>query len=177
MTTDLKQRKYDKVFELIDADHDGRIDQGDIKAIADKWCEALGAKAGSAEAARLAKLASDMWTGLQQHTDLNVDATISRDEWSTAARDPGFVDDVAVPFSLAAFDAADRDDDGQISFEEMAAAQTRGGMAESESRAAFDRMDRDHDGLVSRDEFATAVREFYLSDDPSASGNELAGNL
>ncbi|MFI9005796.1 EF-hand domain-containing protein [Actinosynnema sp. NPDC053489] len=177
MTSDLKQRKYDKVFERIDADHDGRIDQSDITAMAEAWCQALGAAPGSPEATRLTKLASDMWKGVQQHADLDVDAAITRDEWATASEDPGFVDNVAVPFALAAFDAADRDDDGRISREEMAAAQTRSGMSESESRAAFEKLDVDHDGYVSREEFARAVKEFYLSEDPSATGTELAGSL
>lgn len=177
MTSDLKQRKYDKVFERFDADHDGRIDQSDITALAEKWRQALGATPGSPEAARLTKLASDMWAGVQQHTDKDFDSAISRDEWAAAAEDPQFVDKVAVPFALAAFDAADGDNDGKISREEMAQAQKQGGMSESESEAAFDKLDSDHDGYVSRKEFAAAVKEFYLSDDPSAAGTELAGSL
>ncbi|MER5261484.1 EF-hand domain-containing protein [Actinosynnema sp. NPDC002837] len=177
MTSDLMQRKHDKAFERLDADQDGRIDQSDITALADKWRKALGATPGSPEAARLTKLANDMWTGIQQHTDKDFDSAISKDEWNAASEDPGFVDNVAVPFALAAFDAADADNDGQISKEEMAKAQKQAGMSESESRAAFDKLDTDHDGYVSRKEFAAAVKEFYLSDDPSASGTELAGSL
>lgn len=177
MTSDLKQRKYDKAFERFDADHDGRIDQSDITALADKWRQALGVTAASPEGARLAKLASDMWAGIQQHTDKDSDQAISREEWAAAAQDPGFVNNVAVPFALAAFDAADRDSDGKITLEEMIAAQSQGGMSESESRAAFDKLDSDHDGFVSRDEFAAATKEFYLSDDPSSAGTELAGSL
>lgn len=177
MTSDLKQRKYDKAFERYDSDHDGRIDQSDIDAMVQKWCQALGATPGSAEATRLGKLASDMWTRIRQHTDLDTDLAISKDEWTSAAEDPSFVDQVAVPFALAAFDAADSDGDGRISREEMAKAQTEAGMSESESREAFDKLDVDHDGYVSREEFSKAVREFYLSDDPSAKGNQLAGTL
>ncbi|MFD0204374.1 MULTISPECIES: EF-hand domain-containing protein [Saccharothrix] len=177
MTSDLKQRKYDKVFERFDADHDGRIDQSDITALADKWRKALGVTAASPEGTRLAKLASDMWMGIQRHTDKDSDQAISKEEWAAAAEDPGFVDNVAVPFSLAAFDAADSDSDGKITLEEMIAAQSQGGMSESESRSVFDKLDADGDGFVTRKEFAAATKEFYLSDDPSSAGTELAGSL
>ncbi|NUT48064.1 MAG: EF-hand domain-containing protein [Saccharothrix sp.] len=177
MTSDLKQRKYDKVFERFDADHDGRIDQSDITALAEKWIDTFGASKGSPEASRLTKLASDMWVEVQRHTDLDTDAAISKEEWAKAAEDPDFVDKVAVPFSLAAFDAADRDNDGKISLDEMIAAQSRSGMSEQESRQVFDKLDGDHDGYVSRDEFGKATRDFYLSDNPSDAGNQLAGSL
>jgi Ca2+-binding EF-hand superfamily protein len=177
MATELQRRKYELIFDRFDADHDGVLGETDISAFAQLWCDAFNAAPRSEEWAKINKLASKMWREIGGSTDADGDKMVSKEEWYAAMENPDFVDKVAVPFSLAAFDLADRDGDGKISLEEMIAAQSKGGMSEEETREVFHKLDTDNDGYVERDEFAQAVRDFYLSDDPNAPGNLLAGNL
>jgi hypothetical protein len=88
-----------------------------------------------------------------------------------------FVERAAIPFSLTAFAIADADGDGRCQVHEMMAAQHRSGMSEEEVRRSFDLLDPDGDGFITADEFIEALREFYFSNDPTAPGNFLAGDL
>jgi hypothetical protein len=97
--------------------------------------------------------------------------------WGDEPEFPEFVEKSAIPFSMAVFGVADSDRDGRITVEEMMAAQIKSGMRPQETRAVFDRLDTDADGYVTDKEYVQAAREFYLSDDPNAPGNAIAGDL
>jgi len=48
---------------------------------------------------------------------------------------------------------------------------------ERASREAFSRIDTDHDGKIDEAQYIDAWRDFYVSDDLSAPGNWLFGDL
>ncbi|MBM7774175.1 Ca2+-binding EF-hand superfamily protein [Actinokineospora baliensis] len=177
MATQLQQRKYEKAFERFDVDRDGVLQRNDITAMAEIWRQTFDVAPQTDEATRINGLAEQLWADITAATDADADGTVSKTEWNAAMERPEFVDKVALPFALAVFDLADKDNSGQLSVEEMIAAQTRSGISEQETRRMFDALDTDHDGSVQRDEYAAAIREFYLSDDPNAVGNLMVGDL
>jgi hypothetical protein len=180
MATDLLQRKLEKVFGSFDVDRDGVIDQLDITAMAQIWCDTYEVAPHSEGWRKIHGAAAKMWRDIRGSVDTDGMKRVTRQEWvawSDKPDFPEFVETSAIPFSLAVFDVADADRDGRITVEEMMAAQIKSGMSAAETRGAFDLLDTDHDGYVTGDEYAQAAREFYLSDDPDAPGNSIAGDL
>jgi len=180
VATDFQRRKLEKVFASFDPDADGVIDELDLLAMAQVWCDTYGAAPNSADWRGIHAAALAMWRSLRAGLGAPADGKLTTDEW-VAAMDspffPKFVDDAAIPFSMAVFAAADKDGDGRITAAEMFAGQSRTGMTEAETRAAFEQLDGDGDGFVTAQEYVEAARDFYLSEDPEAAGNLIAGDL
>jgi EF hand domain-containing protein len=180
MATAFRQRKLQKVFDSFDPDQDGVIDELDLTAMAQIWCDTYEVPPNSTAWRKIHGQAHQLWRGIQLSMDSGDVDRVTKAEWVARMDKPDFpvfVEDVAIPFSMAVFDAADKDMDGRITVEEMMAAQSKSGMSEQETRSAFELLDTDHDGYVTADEYVQAAREFYLSDDPQAPGNRIAGDL
>jgi len=180
MSTELRRRKLEKVFGSFDVDQDGIIDGLDITAMAQIWCDTYEAAPMSEEWRKIHSAAARMWRDIRGETDLDGVKRVTRKGFVAWMAEPDFaefVERAAIPFSLAVFDVADKDRDGRITMPEMMAAQSKSGMSEAETKAAFDLLDTDGDGYVSDAQYAQAARDFYLSDDPEAPGNKIAGDL
>ncbi|GAA5127373.1 EF-hand domain-containing protein [Haloechinothrix salitolerans] len=180
MSTDLLQRKLAKVFASFDVDQDGVIDELDITAMAQIWCDVYEVAPNSAEWRQIHGRAHAMWREMRGSTGADGIKRVTLSEWvewGTKPDFPDFVENAAIPFSLAVFDVADKDRDGKITMPEMMAAQSKSGMSPEETQSAFDTLDTDRDGYVTGEQYAQAAREFYLSDDPNAPGNLIAGDL
>jgi Ca2+-binding EF-hand superfamily protein len=180
MTSTLRRRKLEKVFGSIDVDHDGVIHDVDITALAQIWCETYDLAPRSADWNAIHQQANKMWRDMPGQLDATGTKRVTVHEWvawGDHPEFPEFVERSAIPFSMAVFAAADKDKDGRIDRAEMMAAQTRGGMSEAETIKTFATLDTDADGYVTTDEYIQAAREFYLSDDPNAPGNGIAGDL
>jgi Ca2+-binding EF-hand superfamily protein len=180
MATTFQQHKLEKVFDSFDLGHKGVIDELDLVAMAQIWCETYDATPNSLTWRKIHGQARGFWRGIQASMESGDVERITKADWVAYMDKPGFaefVEKVAIPFSMAVFDAADKDGDGRITVEEMMAGQGKSGMSEQETRSAFELLDIDHDGLVTADEYVQAAREFYLSEDPDAPGNLIAGDL
>jgi Ca2+-binding EF-hand superfamily protein len=180
MVAELRQRKLQKVFASFDIDQDGVIDEMDITAMAQIWCDTYDVAPRSDGWRKIHGHAHRLWHDIRGSTDSYGSKKVTREEWVAWGDEAEFVDFVesaAIPFSMAVFDVADNDWDGRITVEEMMAAQMKSGMSAEETRDVFGRLDTDQDGYVTRHEYIQAAREFYLSDDPNASGNLIAGAL
>jgi EF hand domain-containing protein len=180
MTTELRQRKLEKAYGSIDVDQDGVITALDVTALAQIWCETYDLPPRSADWFAIHAAGQKLFREMPGSTGPDgVKHVTAADwvRWGDDARFPEFVENTAIPFSMAVFDAADKDDDGKIDRAEMMAAQIRGGMSEVETKQAFGILDTDGDGYVTHDEYVRAARDFYLSDDPEAPGNSIAGEL
>jgi hypothetical protein len=185
MATELRRRKLEKVFASFDVDQDGVIDELDITAMAQIWCDTYEVPPRSSGWRQIHGRAHRMWhdiqgSAIQGSADAGGTKKVTKEQWVRWGDEPefpAFVETAAIPFSMAVFGVADSDRDGRITVEEMMAAQIKSGMSEHETRGVFDRLDTDHDGYVTGDEYVQAAREFYLSDDPRAPGNLIAGEL
>ncbi|MFE9577151.1 EF-hand domain-containing protein [Nocardia sp. NPDC006044] len=156
------------------------MDQLDVTALAQMWCDTYELPPLSAEWSRIHRQANRMFRDMPGSVDADGTKKVNVEEWvewGDHPEFPEFVETAAIPFSMAVFDAADKDRDGKITAPEMMAAQIKGGMSEQETNKAFALLDADGDGFVTTDEYVLASREFWLSDDPAARGNHIAGEL
>lgn len=180
MVEELRRRKLEKVYGSFDADRDGVIDELDITALAQVWCETYDLPPYSEHWRSVHLHAHRMFRAMPGRPNVEGVEQVTVEDWVAWGDDPGFADFVeasAIPFSMAVFAAADKDRDGRITATEMMAAQMRGGMSEEEARRAFTVLDTDRDGYVTTDEYIRAARAFYLSDDPAEAGNSIAGDV
>lgn len=177
MATELQRLKYEKVFERFDLDRDDLIQQSDIDALVEAWAREFGLVPGSGEWRQLVNWANRMWQDLLGHLDGDGNKVVTKAEWLRTHERREFIEQVAIPFSLALFDAGDTDHDGRISEREWLVAQLTSGLRENEATSAFQRLDTDDDGYLTKADYALASTEFYTSDDDSASGNLLAGRI
>lgn len=177
MATELQRRKYEKAFDRFDVDDDGIIDETDITAMVQIWCDTFDVAPRSEDWKKINSLANKLWRDLEGTVDADGNKSVTKQEWHAAMENPEYVENVALPFALAVFDLADKDGSGQLTVNEMIAAQSKAGIAEAETRQMFDRLDTDGDGYVTRDEYGEAIRQFYLSDDPNAPGNLMVGAI
>jgi len=180
MSGDLLTQKYQKIFDNFDVDKDGIIEQTDIDALIQTWCRQFGVEPRSADWQRMTTLANQMWqdvAGVAGQTDAQGKGIVAKEGWVGVVQRPEFIDNVAVPFALVAFDLADRDKDEKLTVDEVSKAMGAGGMSEEESQHAFSLLDTDKDGFITKEEFRQAVVDFYKSTDPGSPGNALAGLL
>ncbi|PXX70597.1 EF hand domain-containing protein [Nocardia tenerifensis] len=177
MVTKARQQKFAKHFERYDADSDGKIDQSDIDALINRWCDAFNIAPGSDKWRITIKRANRLWQDLQGHADANGDKVINLEEWISAHEDPRFVDEVAIPLAQLTFELGDTDGDGSISLSEWMTLQSISGVGQVDALKMFQALDHDGDGYISTDEHDAALREFFGSDDLQAAGTQLAGRL
>jgi Ca2+-binding EF-hand superfamily protein len=178
--SDLRRRKLEKSYGSIDVDQDGVIDELDVTALSQIWCDTYDLAPRSPAWRKIHGQGQQMFRGMAGSVDADGIRRVTLDDWLNWATKPEFVEFVerdAIPYSMAVFSAADKDEDGKINAAEMMAAQIRGGMSEKETADAFGVLDTDGDGYVTYDEYVAAARDFYLSEDPEARGNYIAGDL
>lgn len=180
MPSDLRRRKLLKSFGSLDFDHDGVIDEVDAVALAQLWCDTFELDPRSGDWRRIHRCAHTLLRDVPGKPDPDGIKRITLQDWLDWGDHPDFaryVEQIAIPFSVAVFTAADKDKDGLLTPSDMMAAHLKAEMSEADSQLAFSSLDTDGDGYVSVDRYFAANREFYLSEDPEARGNFLAGHL
>jgi Ca2+-binding EF-hand superfamily protein len=181
MVSSIRRLKLEKVFASFDADHDGFVSRDDVISLAELWCGTYNLPPAGDERRVVHECANEWWIGLTAMLDRSHDCNrVHREEWVACSEKEEFeefVERVAIPFSMSVFRIADGDGDGRIGLAEMAAAQSKSGMSDKETRDVFDSLDNDRDGYVTSEEYTWALKAFYMSDDSDEPGNLLAGQL
>lgn len=181
MTSDVIGTKYDRTFDMLDADGNGVLEERDFVGIAESIARATGVAGGSAKEAMLLREWRRSWATLLEHTDANGDGQISREEFHQAmARAYG--DAALLEHNLRAgfeaeFAAIDADDDGVATVDQMAAFLVAWGLEPAQAQAASMRLDQDGDGRITLQEYLTGWSAFLLDEDAEAVGSTLLGSL
>ncbi|GAA3113193.1 EF-hand domain-containing protein [Streptosporangium carneum] len=180
MLTELQKRRFDRLFDLLDADRNGVIDLADYHRLADVSGGDLTHRPGSPDGEPLRVSFTRFWEQAINPLDSGGQGTITREQFTAAlgqmvARPEGF-DTALGPAVDAVFDLIDLDGDGQVVRDEYVRALTLFGLTPAAAEQTFARLD-DGDGLLGRAEFWALARDFYLSDDPDSVGNLLFGPL
>lgn len=177
MATDLQLRKFEKLFENLDGNGDGVIDQSDVDRLVQGWCAAFGVPPGSERWRQVTARSNKLWQSLEGRVGADGDTVVGKQEWVAAHDDPDFIENVAIPLAEANFALADVDEDGRVTLNEWMTAQNVAGLGQVEALEAFQSLDSDGDGYITAEEHRTAVRNFYRSTDSMVAGNQLAGRL
>lgn len=180
MLSDLRRRKLEKSFYSIDADHDDVIYDTDVIALSQMWCDIYDLPPRSPDWVAIHAAGQKVFRGMPGTVGPDGIKRVKLHDWLSWAEGPEFtifVERAAIPFSMAVFGAADKDNDNRLTAEEMSPGQAQGGMSDDDTKVAFDALDTDRDGYVTTDQYIQAQREFYLGDDPEALGNLIAGPI
>ena len=177
MASEFQRRKVTTVFDAMDDDGNGFLEEDDFVALTARWTGLRGGPADSPEHDRLRSIMMGWWSTLLAAAQpeqagrvrladvLRVVDDLRRDPTPVAAT------------ATAMFEAVDADGDGAVSageYRQMIEAWTGRPTGAEE---IFPLLDTDGDGSVSLAEFTRAWTEFWTGDNPSAPGSWLFGRF
>ncbi|WP_405021318.1 EF-hand domain-containing protein [Kitasatospora sp. NBC_00070] len=182
MTTapDLRTRKFDRFFDLLDTDSNGFIEADDWARTAQAFSAGFGHAPGSPQAEALHRAYQLVHHNICTAMDTDGDGRVSRQEFHDGLHrhvsDLSLLDSTFRPALDAEFDTADTDGNGVLEGDEIDRIWTAWGMSDQDAKTAMEQMDRDGDGRISRDEYYSTWREYLASEDPNAPGSWLLGH-
>lgn len=181
MASEFQRRKITGVFDAMDTNNDGLLEQSDFQALADRWTTLRGLRPGTAEFESLTSIMLGWWSALQAAANLNrtdgpADKASIDDVLAVVDELPTMLDSV-VATADAMFDATDENHDGKISAEEYHQLIEAWNGVETDTEAVFPLLDLNHDGHVSRTEFTLLWTQFWVGDDPAEPGTWVFGRL
>ncbi|KPC64376.1 EF-hand domain-containing protein [Streptomyces chattanoogensis] len=181
MPSDLRTRKFDRFFNLLDTDGNGFIEAQDWPRAAEELARGFGHAERSPRAIALRETYEQVHRNICSSMDADGDGRVSRQEFHDGLHrhvaDPALLDRTFRPAVDAEFDTADTDGDGVLDGAEIQRVWDLWGMTAEDAKTAMKHMDRDGDGRISRDEYYATWREYLLSEDPDAPGSWMLGQL
>ncbi|MCX5206345.1 EF-hand domain-containing protein [Streptomyces sp. NBC_00237] len=179
MTSDVIGLKYDRLFDMLDVDVNGVLEEQDFITLARSIARATGVGDGSAKGSLLVRERQRCWALLLAHADANGDGQISRDEFhramSGAFGDPTLLEQNLRDGLHAEFAAIDADDDGVATVEQMTAFLVAWGLEHEVARASASGLDLNGDGHITREEYVAGWSDFLLEEDVEGAGSTLLG--
>ena len=177
MASEFQRRKISAVFDAMDANNDGLLEQSDFEALAARWTSLRGLEPGSAEFESLTAIMLGWWSALLAASDVNRDGKVSLDEvLAVVDQLPAMLDSVTATAD-AMFQATDANHDGRISAAEYHELIEAWNGVETDTDAVFPLLDLNHDGHVSRAEFTELWTQFWVGDDPAEPGTWVFGRF
>ncbi|MCX5205672.1 EF-hand domain-containing protein [Streptomyces sp. NBC_00237] len=181
MTTDAILRKYDLIFDRLDADGSGVLEFADCERMGEEVIRSGHVPADSAKATALFSAYREGWDRLVAAADADGDGRITREEFRAAMTDTlGRREQVVSGCRAvldAEFSAIDKDDDGLVPVADFQRYLEALGSSPEEAAATCSLMDANHDGQVSRNEFHAGWEQYLLSDELSEAGSSFLGSL
>ncbi|GAA3487381.1 EF-hand domain-containing protein [Streptomyces cremeus] len=179
MTADAIGLKYDRMFDMLDVDLNGVLEEQDFVTLARSIARATGVGDSSPKGMTLVLERQRCWALLLEHADADGDGRISREEFHRAMSG-AFGDPLLLERNLrdglhAEFAAIDADDDGVATVEQMSAFLTAWGLEHEVAWASATGLDQNGDGWITRDEYVAGWSDFLLDEDAQAPGSTLLG--
>lgn len=186
--TELHKQKLMHMFELLDVDGNGVLEYDDFRMVVDTMAEERGWERNNRRYISLVASNKRLWKMISRDIDIDGNGSISLMEW-LAFHIKAFIEDPlnqgfqpkfsAALRATASFfcDMLDSDGDGKVCIDDYIAFCAAYNVSEAKARFSFKLFDRDGSGDITMQEVEEMVKEFYLSDDPSAPGNLFFGNL
>ncbi|WP_432085471.1 MULTISPECIES: EF-hand domain-containing protein [unclassified Streptomyces] len=175
MASEFQRDKLVGMFRAFDADDNGYLDQGDFRALAERWRALPRVRPDSELAARVDALMLGWWDHLAAHVDTDGDGRIDLDELLAMVDLLPTMREVVAATAETVFDAVDENGDGRISPAEHRRLVDTWHGGSVDVADVFGLLDQDGDGYLSRPEFTELWVQFWISDDPAEPGNQLCG--
>jgi Ca2+-binding EF-hand superfamily protein len=177
MLTDLQRRKMTRLFNVIDNNHSGFIQERDYRRIAQNFARLRGLPPGSEGYNKLQSKFLFVWEYIQKFGDPNRDNSVSLAEFLDYADSVLEGNYAAVEGSTGSFlfELIDSDGDGTITRDEFHIFYEGYEIDDAVVDDIFRRLDLDDDSTISADEFAQLGYDFHYSDDPDAPANWFFG--
>ena len=178
MLSEFRKKKMTRVFEMLDLNKNGFLEQSDYERLADNLSASRGIDPASAEGSKIKTKYLAAWAtqaGSNDPKTHRVDLAGWLASRETLLADPKNYAVLVQSLVDQLVEQVDTDRDGKLSFEEYALLFRVYGMDGSRAKTAFTKLDADADGYLSQQELQAAFKDFYYSDDPAATGNWLIG--
>ncbi|WP_283136609.1 EF-hand domain-containing protein [Rhizohabitans arisaemae] len=169
MASGFQRRKIAGVFDAMDVDGDGFLQEADFIALAKRW-------AGTGRP-RMAAVMLGWWPVLLAASDLDRDGKVTLDEVLRVVDGLGEMPEAVVGTATAMFEAVDEDGDGSISVGEYRRLIETWSGRPVDTDEVFPLLDLDGDGHLSAEEFTRLWTEFWSGDDPDAPGTWVFGRF
>jgi Ca2+-binding EF-hand superfamily protein len=177
MASDFQRRKMAGVFDAMDADANGFLEEQDFEALTERWVGIRGWEPGTPDHERMRGILMGWWAGLVAMGDENSDGKVSFDELMALVDQLGAMRAEVEATSDAMFDAIDENGDGRISVDEHKQVVKAWKGTDEGVEEVFGRLDLNGDGHLSRDEFRELWFEFWAGADESAPGQWVFGRF
>ena len=180
MASKFIQQKFTQEFNTLNINNDGFLSKADFERVATNMISALNLSADSLKSQIILARYMLWWQGATVR-DADGDGRVSLDEWLAydlqVTTSPEAFQMILQAGADELFKILDSDGDGSISCAEYKIWLGCYGVNDAAAEIAFQHLDVSKTGQVSHAEMHARVHEFYLSEDPSASGNWLFGAL
>jgi hypothetical protein len=177
MASDFQRAKVAGVFDAMDANGDGFLEEADFHALTDRWIGIRGCTPGSEDHSRLTSIMMGWWAALLAASDTNRDNKITLEEVLRVVDQLGAMTSTVNETAHAMFEAIDADADDRISPAEYRQLIETWNGRETNTDEIFPLLDLDADGYVTKAEFAELWREFWAGDDQESPGTLVFGGL
>lgn len=173
MASEFQRRKIAGVFEAMDVDGDGFLQESDFAALTARWT----AIRGPGDHTRLTAIMMGWWRALLAAADHDGDEKVTLDEVLLLVDRLGEMPDEVAGTAEAMFEAVDENADGRISSEEYNRLIEGWNGSRTDTDEIFPLLDLDGDGHLSEQEFVRLWTEFWSGDDPDAPGTWVFGRF
>jgi EF hand domain-containing protein len=177
MASEFQRHKVAGVFDAMDVDGDGYLEEEDFEALTARWMQVRGWEPGSDDYEGIRAVMMGWWGVLLAASDRDRDDKVSLDEVMAVVDRLGGMTDEIMATAGAMFDAIDQDGDGRIGPGEYEQVVTGWKGDDASAGGIFPRLDLDGDGWISRDEFRQLWTEFWRGDDPTSPSAWVFGPL
>jgi Ca2+-binding EF-hand superfamily protein len=174
----IRELKFGKSFDLIDADRDGVTTRSDWEEFAGYMCSQFTEVIESRIGKQVRESILSWWQGISGQPEGDDDRELTRVEFTAhyGNRNEDELDEVIRRCVDAVFALCDGNADGCLSRHEFAGLLRVNGVPEHELNQTIQHMIAG-DGEISKDKYAGLVRDFYLSADTQSPGSWLFGRV
>ncbi|MEY2440612.1 MAG: hypothetical protein QOJ46_38 [bacterium] len=175
VASDFQRRKVAGVFEAMDADGNGFLEEDDFEALTERWVSIRDWQPGTPDYERMRAIMMGWWEALRVMSDANEDGKVSLDELMNVVDQLPAMDAEVMGTADAMFEAIDENGDGRISVEEHKQVVKAWKGSDDGVEEVFPRLDLNGDGYLSHEEFRGLWSDFWRGDDPSQPGQWVFG--
>lgn len=176
MISELQQKKFDRLFDVLDSDGSGALESSDLERLGRNLADGRGWRKGDANYEGLLASYQTMW---QTMASFAQDGKVSREAFHKFQQAmigmPGAYETTVKGLSDFVFAALDADGDGKIKIAEHKAFFRAYGIDERQSDEIFPKLDLDHDGCLTQMEVFELVSQFFFGTSPDSPGNLIFG--
>jgi Ca2+-binding EF-hand superfamily protein len=175
MASEFQQRKIAGVFNAMDADGNGFLEEADFEILTERWVSIRDWKPGSEDYERMRAIMMGWWGALQAMADENRDDKVSFEELMLVVDALPSMTAEVIGTADAMFDAIDENGDERISVEEHKQIVRAWKGTDEGVEEVFPRLDLNGDGYLSQAEFRELWSDFWRGDDPAQPGQWVFG--
>jgi Ca2+-binding EF-hand superfamily protein len=172
-----QRRKVAGLFESMDVDGDGFLQEADFRALSERWTGIRGWAPGTDGHERLTAIMMGWWSALLAASDQDRDNKVTLEEVLLLVDQLPGMPDAVLGTADAMFEAVDENGDGEISAAEYRQLVEAWTGHDTDTDEIFPLLDLDGDGHLSQDEFAELWQEFWAGDNPESPGSWLFGRF